>query len=148
MSAFHNKFAVAARQRTTTLRTLIGNEYNGQLRRIGGSCPAATERRTVTVSFSNEKAAEASRSRWQIEVFNGPSITGDPATNHIFLSNADTRLIEIVDQCRLGKTYRMQHTDGVLMLSIANPVLDAKQLECVRSKERPGLELIDRNPLK
>ena len=103
---------------------------------------------SITVSFSEEKAAEVDRSRWHIEVFNGPSITGDPATNHIFLTNADTRLIEIVDQCRLGKTYRMQHTDGVLMLAIANSDLAAEQLECVRSKERPGLKLIDRKPQK
>jgi hypothetical protein len=101
---------------------------------------------SIIVGASPESFRSPSESRWSIEVWNGPSITGDPADNGYFLPDADTVLLEIVAECKLGTTYRNQATDGILMLAIGNANLTAEQLRCVHLKERRGLRLVESKP--
>ncbi len=101
---------------------------------------------SIIVGASSETFRSPSQSRWSVEVWNGPSITGDPADNGYFLPDADTVLLDIVAECKLGATYRNQATDGILMLAIGNANLTSEQLRCVRSKERRGLRLVDSKP--
>jgi hypothetical protein len=103
---------------------------------------------SIIVGASPESFQSASESRWSIEVWNGPSVTGDPEDNGYFLPDADTVLLGIVAECKLGATYRNQHTDGILTLEIKNANLTPEQLRCVRLKERRGLRLVESKPSK
>jgi hypothetical protein len=103
----------------------------------------ATTDDSIIVGASSQKTLSATAARWSIEVWNGPSITGDPKDHGYFLSDADTLLLNIVAECRLGATYRNQATDGILLLAIKNADLTSEQLRCIRSKERKGLRLVE-----
>ena len=103
---------------------------------------------SIIVGSSPENLMSPTDARWSIEVWNGPSITGDPEENEYFLPDADTLLLSIVAECKLGATYRNQATDGILLLAIKSANLTSEQLRCIRSKERKGLRLVEKEPQK
>ena len=80
------------------------------------------------------------RTKWTIEIFEGPGIPAEPGAE-VFVPNALQALQDIVDRCGLGSSYYVRATDGVANLSVGHPDLNPKQIECIRSAERPGLRL-------
>ena len=81
-------------------------------------------------------------SRWSIEVYSGPGLSGSPDANNFILDYRSV-LQRLVDDCRLGATVLEQATDGVSILWIVNPSLSADQVTCVRAAAREGLRLDD-----
>jgi hypothetical protein len=50
-------------------------------------------------------------------------------------------LQDVVDQCGLGAAFLQGGTDFQAMLWVGNPDLSATQIDCIRTKERPGIWL-------
>ena len=77
---------------------------------------------------------------WSIEIYESGGIPGTPGAD-LVVPNAFQVLQGIVDRCELGSAYFLRATDGVAHLYVGHPDLTPKQIDCIRSAERPGLWL-------
>ncbi len=84
-----------------------------------------------------------SGARWEIIIHSGAGIPGTAGAGD-FYRRPKQVLQAIIDTCDLGASIYRQATDGVSILTIANPALSDDQIACIRSAEDNGLRLSDR----
>ncbi|MXP09270.1 glycosyltransferase family 61 protein [Pseudoblastomonas halimionae] len=101
--------------------------------------------KSIVREVANEdQLINAMEARWEIEIWDGVSITGPPETNDIYIPEARKVLDEIVQKCALGETWLSDGTDGVMTLYLEDTSLSDEQIDCVRSYEQPGIILRDK----
>ena len=93
-------------------------------------------------NLDDREAAQIFERHWFITVQSGYGLPGSPGADE-FVRDAKNAIQGIVDDCQLGQTVWSEGTDGMSLILIDNPELEAQQVTCLRQHET---DLIRINP--